>query len=247
MEPIIKFHRLMPGAVLPMRADKSALGGIPAAAYQFCEALRSASAFGWYLFPPRNIELRWDGAQVFVRVGEEWRVLSSMVDAETAAVWKEIAPPGLAVPPFLSPLFVPGIVQVWTGLVVQTAPGWGALVRPLANVPAAKSFQCFEGIIETDWFSPVPVFINLRLTATDHVIVLPKVQPLFQIQPIPRTAYTTALEAAAIEPVAGAGPATLSEAEWQGLGSTLRSISPDRPPDIGRYGAEVRKRHRDAS
>lgn len=239
----------MPGAVLPMRADRSALGGIPAAAYQFCEALRSASAFGWYLFPPRTIELRWDGSQVLVRSGDEWRLLTSMVDAETAAVWKDIAPAELAsqVPPFLSQLFVPGIVQVWTGLVVQTAPGWGALVRPVANVAPSQSFHCFEGIVETDWFAPVPLFINLRVTATDHVIVLRKTQPLFQIQPIPRPAYTSALDSASIEPATGAALATLSESEWKGLASTLRSIAPDRPPDIGRYGAEVRRRHRSES
>jgi Family of unknown function (DUF6065) len=245
MESIVKFHQIMPSAIPPMRADKSALGSMPAAAYQYCEALRAASSFGWYLFPPKNIELRWNGAQTMVRTDGTWRVLSNLVDPETAEVWQSHAPLELKskVPPYLSQSFVPGVIQIWTGLVVQTAPDWSVLVRPLANVMSPHSFECFEGIIETDWFKPVPLFINLRLVATDQIISIVKAQPLFQLQPVQRAAYTTALENSEVHAI-NDPVQRLSDEEWAGLGSTLRSISPARPPDIGRYGAEVRKRQR---
>lgn len=244
MNAPIRFHRLMGSAVLPMRADKSALGGIPAAAHQYCEALRTASGFGWYAFAPKNLELRWDGAQTLVKIGSEWSVLSSVVDAEFAQRWKESAPEAVRdmVPPFLSQLFVPGVIQVWTGLLVETAPDWSVLIRPLANVTPSRSHACYEGIVETDWFRPVPLFINIRLLATDHVITIPRMQPLFQVQPVRREAYTTALDGAEVRSVPDGD--ALSEAQWAGLASTLRSVSPERPHDIGRYGAEVRRRGR---
>ena len=51
-ERTVTFYRAIPQSVEPMRADRSALGVIPTAAFQYCEALTSASAFGWYVFPP---------------------------------------------------------------------------------------------------------------------------------------------------------------------------------------------------
>lgn len=247
MDPTIKFSQIMSSAALPMRADKSALGGMPAAAYQYCEALRTASGFGWYVFPPRDISLRWDGAQTYVQIDEEWTPLTSLVDAELAEAWPTMAPGGARdlIPPYLSQLFVPGIVQVWTGLVVQTAPNWSVLVRPVANVTPSRAFHCFEGVIETDWFRPAPLFINVRLLAVDQLIRIPRVQPLFQVQPIPRDAYRVAAEQAEVQSCE-MGIARLDAQEWEGFRSTLRSISPERPHDIGRYGAEVRRRAKEA-
>ena len=49
-DKLVEFFCMSPQVIPPMRADKSALGGIPAAAHQYCEALRMASGFGWYVF-----------------------------------------------------------------------------------------------------------------------------------------------------------------------------------------------------
>src|SRR5437016_6504113 len=57
-DPIVTFYRAIPESFEPMRADRSALGVIPTAAFQYCEALTSASAFGWYLFSPMTFYLR---------------------------------------------------------------------------------------------------------------------------------------------------------------------------------------------
>jgi Family of unknown function (DUF6065) len=248
-QPIVKFRRIMPSAIEPMRADKSALGSIPAAALQYCEALRSASSYGWYAFPPHDVQLRWDGAEIFFLQNGKWEVLRNVVDAATIDLWQQKAPAEHTgkVPPFLSRLFVPGLVQIWTGLVVQTSADWNILVRPLANVITSKSYLCYEGIIESDWFAPVPLFINLRLLTTDQVITLPRNQPLFQVQPVSKTAYTDACNHSTFTSLASTGTDAIDEQEWEGLVNTLRSISPDRPHDIGRYGATVRKKSKTAS
>src|SRR5205085_8793751 len=58
---LISFYRLIPGARAPMRADRAAAGTMPTRAFRFCEAMRTASAFGWYLFPPITFTVMWDG------------------------------------------------------------------------------------------------------------------------------------------------------------------------------------------
>src|ERR1041384_2460325 len=63
-EPLVTFFRAIPESFAPMRADRGALGVIPTAAFQYCEALTSASAFGWYVFAPMTFYLQWDGTDV---------------------------------------------------------------------------------------------------------------------------------------------------------------------------------------
>jgi hypothetical protein len=238
---VVTFTRLDPAAILPMPADRSALGGIPAAAHQYCEALRSASGFGWYIFPAADIALRWDGAEVLTLVGEEWQPLTSLVSADFAEHWDQHCPEDLADRPipYLSSLFVPGVVQIWSGLLVSTAPGWSVHIRPLANVPHSQAYASYEGIVEADWFKPLPLFINIRLLATERPIVIAKNRPLFVVQPLRRECYGDAGSQMKVVPdVAELGDAF----DWAGLRSTIRSVSSERPHDFGRYGAEVRKR-----
>jgi hypothetical protein len=63
-EPLGTFYRAIPESFAPMRADRGALGVIPTAAFQYCEALTSASAFGWYVFAPMTFFVQWDGTDV---------------------------------------------------------------------------------------------------------------------------------------------------------------------------------------
>ena len=62
--PAVTFYTAIPGCRTPMRADPSVLGTLPARGFQYCEALRAASSFGWYVFPPIDFTLQWDGSQV---------------------------------------------------------------------------------------------------------------------------------------------------------------------------------------
>jgi hypothetical protein len=247
MEDIVKFHRTFPAAISPMRADESALGTLPTAAYQYCEAVRTASSFGWYVFPPTDIRLAWDGAEALYETGGEWRPLTSVhLGDGFLDLWDAHAPADLKgrAPPYLSSLFVPGIVQIWSGLLVSSARDWSVLIRPLANVPQSHAFACSEGVIETDRFGPCPLFVNIRLLSTDREIVIPKLKPLFQIQPIRRECYAGAtLKDVAPKQDDANGPFGMSESDWDGFRSTIRSADPrDTDHKTGSYGASVRRR-----
>jgi hypothetical protein len=189
---LITFYRLMPNTRLPQRADRSAAGSLPTRAFRYCEPVTAASAFGYYLFPPIGFSVQWDGHDIIwtVEGAGDWYPLKSAqypgfrdrFDAIAPAEIKEFSPP------MLGALQEPGMIQLWTGLVARTAPGWSLLVRAPANLPRAGGYEAFEGIVETDrWFGPL--ITNLRLTKTNVPIDFSPDYPLLQVQPIPRSVY----------------------------------------------------------
>lgn len=232
-----------------MRADKSALGTIPTVSYQYCEAMRTASAFGWYVFPATEIRLLWDGAEVFYADDGDWRTLTSIhLDDEFLDYWDRHAPADLKghAPPYLTHLSVPGIVQIWSGFLVSSADDWAILVRAPANFLYSRRFACYEGLIETDRFKPCPLFMNIRLISTDSEIVIPTTKPLFQVQPIHRECFSDAVLASdhlkPFEPGSD-GNEGMSEADWDGFRMTTRKVDPTgHQHNPGSYGANVRRR-----
>src|SRR4051812_12897380 len=91
-------------------------------------------------------------------------------------------------PPMLTALPEPGTLQIWTGLIVRTSPGWHLLVRAPANLPLTGGIVLYEGIVEADtWFGPL--FTNLRFTRTHSPITLRPDFPLLQVQPVLASNY----------------------------------------------------------
>jgi hypothetical protein len=190
--PAVTFYGAVPGCRAPMRADTSVLGTLPTRGFQYCEALRAASSFGWYVFPPIDFTLQWDGAEIIwtYRGARAWYPLTSAQFPGFAAEFDRRAPKRLRgfAPPFLSAVPEPGIVQLWTGLFVESAENWSILVRPPANLPRSLAFDLYEGIVESDrWFGPL--FTNLRLIKTDVPIEFSTETPLIQVQPLHRSTY----------------------------------------------------------
>ena len=246
-DPIVTFYRAIPQSFEPMRADRSALGVIPTAAFQYCEALTSASAFGWYVFPPMTFHLQWDGTDVIWSHddADAWYPLTSEHFPSFPEHFDRCAPDDIRgySPPFLTRSFFPGVVQVWSGLFVKAAPGWSLLIRPPVNLPRSQSFECYEGILEADrWFGPL--FINLRLTATDRPIEINHKKPLLQVQPLLRETYSEKnLRAVRIVDELDA----LSPDEWDAYRRTIVEPNRGHYRPVGSYAASVRKRGRSAT
>jgi Family of unknown function (DUF6065) len=245
--PIVRFYRLIEAARPPQRADRSAAGTLPTRAYRYCEAVSSATGYGWWVFPPIDLSLIWDGHDIFWRCDglPDWLPLVSAAQfPNQSARFDAAAPPELAGCsfPFLSALPEPGAFQIWTGLMARTAPGWSLLARAPANLPTTSGYTLWEGIVETDrWFGPL--FTNLRLTRTDRPVSLAADLPLLLVQPVPRIAYADAtLAASAFVPDLGA----LTEADWEDYRRTIVAPAedPDRAP--GTYAVAARKRARGA-
>jgi hypothetical protein len=155
-----------------------------------------------------------------------------------AAAFDESAPEPLRgySPPFMTALPELGGVQIWTGLLAKTRPGWSLSVRSPVNLPAIPGLVAWEGIVETDlWLGPL--FNNFRITRTDFPVHIRAHAPFLQVQPIPQIAYRE-------ETLAGFSCGTasdLTEEDWGRLGEVLLP-NPDPEARQGSYAVAVRKR-----
>ena len=244
--PAVTFFRAVPGCRAPMRADASVLGTLPSRGFQYCEALRAASSFGWYVFPPIDFTLQWDGSQILwtYRGAKAWYPLTSAQFPGFQAVFDRHAPRQLRgfAPPFLTAVPEPGIVQLWTGLMVSSAEDWSILVRPPANLPRSLAYDLYEGIVESDrWFGPL--FTNLRLVKTDVPIHFSTESPLLQVQPLHRSTYADQVSngQGLVEDLAAFPPQA-----WTRYEQTIvkPNLDPQRP--VGAYATAVRRRRRGA-
>jgi hypothetical protein len=243
--PLVTFYRFIPECRMPQRADSSAAGSLPTRAFRFCEAIRMASAFGWYVFPPIRVSFMWDGGTDITwtyQGADEWYPLKTAQFPGFAEQFDAAAPDDIKgfSPPFVGALQEPGVVQIWSGLVARTAPGWSLLVRGPANLPRSLAYEVYEGIVETDrWFGPL--FTNLRLIKTDVPIHFSTETPLVQVQPLHRRTY-------AEEVSNGFGlvaDMTKFPAEaWSRYEHTIvkPNLDPARP--VAAYASSVRRRRR---
>ena len=242
--PVVRFYGAVPGCRAPMRADSSVLGTLPSRGFQYCEALRCASSFGWYVFPPIDFTLQWDGAQTIwtYRGAKAWYPLVSAQFPGFQKSFDRAAPKELRgfAPPFLTAVPEPGIVQVWTGLFIGSAEDWSVLVRAPANLPRSLAFDLYEGIVETDrWFGPL--FTNVRLIKTDVPIHFSTETPLLQVQPLHRTTYAEEISNAfSFVPDMAAFPADAWSRYEQSI--VKPNLDPQRP--VAAYATSVRRRRR---
>ena len=159
--PIVQFYRLIDQVRPPQRADRAAAGTLPTRAYRYCEAITSATAFGWWAFLPTDLMLLWDGTEIFWRCESlsDWLPLTPSAQFPGfAAKFNAAAPPALrdCSPPFLTALPEPGLLQIWTGLMARTARNWHLLLRAPPNLPPTGGFSLYEGIVATDrWFDSI--------------------------------------------------------------------------------------------
>jgi hypothetical protein len=139
-------------------------------------------------------------------------------------------------PPFLAPSIQPGQLQIWTGCIAKTAPGWSLLVRGVANLSHSQTYQTLEGIIETDnWFGPL--FDNIRIFKTDVPIEFRSDVPFLQVQPVRKEHYADKfLQNFAVKTLD-----QLSPENWDAFHRTV--VVPNTTPDRkhGQYAVAVRK------
>lgn len=241
--PIVRLAKAYADAPDVVKAEKGAAGTMPAGAFQYCEALRQASSFGWYVYPPKDISLYFDGYDVYFHDDGRWAPVKRLNFEEPAFQdnWMNRAPNKLHGfdPPFLTELFVPGGIQIWSGYFISTAPDWSIVIRPTVNCGAREAVLAYEGLVETSTFSPFPLFGNFRIIKTDVEIFLSRDRPLFQIQPIPRAAYTMADRQLSVVSLFDDNDAAAFD--WDGVAGTIRRDVDVESHRLGRYAAARRK------
>jgi hypothetical protein len=240
--PETRFICLVDPPMKPRPASQDAAGTLPMRAVRYCEAVTAACGFGWWLYPPVDAVLLWDGRTVSYSLdGQNYMPIDdtapfpALSERLAAHAPKEIG--ALAPTLFQCPPEGGGSIQVNLGVIAQTAAGWSLLLRRPANLHVHSGFDHFEGIVETDrWRGPL--FINLRLTHTHAPIRLNAMFPLVQAQPIPQVHYSQeAMRAVRVE-----GIADMTLTDWNAWYRTF--VEPDSRPErsAGEYAVASRRR-----
>jgi Family of unknown function (DUF6065) len=245
-EPRASFYRLIDQARLPQRADRSAGGILPTRATRYCEAVTSATAFGWWLFPPMDFSVVSDGTDLYWHYTDQpdWLPLNTAQFPGFVNRFDSAAPDfaqGCA-PPFLTVLPEPGALQIWTGLFARTAADWSLLVRAPANLLQPGGYMVYEGILETDqWFGPL--FANVRFTRTSAPVRFCTEQPMAQVQPLPGHAYAdeTLNSAAEIRDLE-----SWQTQDWSDYDRDIIQPNSVEKHQPGRYATAVRRRRKSA-
>ena len=170
-DDLVRLYRMIDKARPPQRADRSAAGTLPTRAYRYCEAVTSATAFGWWAFPPTDLLLFWDGIDIFWQyegVSDWLPLMPSAQFPGFAAQFNSAAPPDLhdCSPPFLTALPEPACCRFGLDLWPERLPVGICFFGLLPIFRRPGGFSLYEGIVATDrWFGPL--FTNLRLTRTN--------------------------------------------------------------------------------
>ena len=240
--PLVEFFQMVPNRRPPQRADRAVGGVIPARALRYCEAITSASAFGWYVFLPISFKVVWDGHDMLWTYDgvQEWLPLTrdAVQYPQFSERFNEVAPASVRgfSPPFLTPSIQPGGLQVWTGCIAKSAPGWSLLVRGVANLSQSASYQMFEGIIETDnWFGPL--FNNVRIIKTDIPIEFRSDIPFLQVQPVHKDVCADRF----LQNFTVKDLGQLSRENWEAFHRTVVVPNVDPERKRGQYAVSVRK------
>ena len=215
--PTVEFFSIYKDAPLPARASADLMGAMPVRAAQFCVPLKAASGSGFYVYPPADFAVRWDGQRSDVSWLDgrgrttEWQPLDGGADVylpDSASVRAAVPVPrsadlesvmGADGTPFLNAdPRAPSQMEITTGLVARTPPGWGILVRGLANWAPQRDHQVLDGFVETDWYRAfLPVI--LRLTTPGAEVRFFRRMPMAQLHLVPL---------AALQPELGGEPGT---------------------------------------
>ena len=127
-------------------------------------------------------------------------------------------------------------MQIWTGLLARTRPGWSLLVRQPPNLPGIPGLTAWEGIIETDhWFGPL--FNNFRITRTDFPVRLRAHAPFLQLQPVPQIAYRDEI----LNDISCRSLDEMTADDWGDLGNVVLPNA-EHEAHQGTYAVRIRKR-----
>jgi Family of unknown function (DUF6065) len=194
--PDLHVHRLHPDGVRIVRAEKLLNGehvksSMMQIGLHHCGPLRHANSSGWWVFSPLDLDVAYLGEgnwQFELRTpygGDEAQIIRRNLRPEDKyrdATRERIAFGRVE----------PDTVQIWTGCILRTPPGWVLLLVPPINFVDGfkRPFHVQQGVLETDWL-PYDVWLNIKFHREhEHAqIRRSDTVPLAQLIPMRREAY----------------------------------------------------------
>ncbi len=190
----LKVWRLHPSGCPIVPAEKTLHGTANRGGVRWCGPFTNANRSGWWLFPPVDLDVVWRGGKEF-----EWKLLTPYSDVDGDLVRFLLDESDGAHPELWLPeggrtklswgLVEDGVVQIWTGCIFETPPGWGLHIRSPVNFPA-RACHVMEAVLETDWLQ-YDVWLNVVFDRPGELVELRRESwpPIAQLVPVPRDTY----------------------------------------------------------
>jgi hypothetical protein len=186
----LRIWRLHPGGVQVCPAEKTLRGYASTAAMRWCGPFAHANAYGFWVFPPCDLDVVWHGGRSF-----EHRLESLYTDEDACLISRLQRPEDIyryaARKKIEFGVTLESVVSIWTGCIFQTPPGWSLMIRDPINITASTIFRVQEAILETDWL-PYDIWVNLLFIQQDKWARIRRANnwpPIAQLVPVPTAAY----------------------------------------------------------
>lgn len=192
----LKVWRLHPDGCPISPADRTLRGTANEVGSRFCGPFTHANRAGWWLFSPVDLDVTWRGGREFdcemksTYSNADGRLITFLADGEAGvspATWLTDERGGRT--KFTWGLVEPGVVQIWTGCIFETPPGWGLQVRSPINC-GDPSIRVMEAVLETDWLH-YDIWLNVAFQRRNETVQFRRDgwPPLAQLVPLPRESY----------------------------------------------------------
>lgn len=188
----INAWQLHPKACRMEKAEKTCTGLANPGGVKWCGPYTNANRAGFWLYPPVDMEFSFDGESFRIHHMEEYGqedydLVRSLVRPEDGSDFEKWCFPGSGRTKTTTGLVEKNVVQLWTGLIFETPPGWCLHIRSPINFPR-REFEIMEAILETDWMQ-YDIWMNLVCHEKDKKTVLRKDEPLAQLVPVRRETF----------------------------------------------------------
>jgi len=191
----LKVWRLHPNSAKLVRAEKTLNGTAHRGGVRYCGPFTNANAAGWWMFPPVDVDIEWIGGREFEYEiltpydDSDWHLVRFLADEEDLAHVDAWSGPGGRTK-FTWGLLEEGVVQIWTGCMFETPPGWALHIRSPLNFPP-RACRVMEAVLETEWLQ-YDIWLNLVFDRPGEVVRLRRDEwpPIAQIVPVPRDTYS---------------------------------------------------------
>lgn len=189
---LLKTWELHPKACRLEKAEKTCLGLANRGGIQWCGPYTNANKSGFWLYPPVNMEFTWDGENFHIHHMDEYgcedyRLVSGLVRPSDDSNFEKWCFPGVGRTKTTVGLVEKNVIQLWTGLIFETPPGWCLHIRSPVNFPR-REIEIMEAVLETDWMQ-YDIWMNIVCMEKDRRISIKKDFPIAQIVPVRRETF----------------------------------------------------------
>jgi len=188
----LKIWEVHPKACKIEKAEKSCKGVANQAAVQWCGPYVNANQSGFWVYPPVDMDfVLEDGKFKIINMesydDEDYRIVRSLVRPEDHSDFEKWIFPNSGRTKLTLGFVEPNVMQLWTGLIFQTPPGWCLHIRNPINFPP-QGFNIVEAVLESDWLQ-YDIWMNLSVTDVGKVISIRKDVPIAQLVPTRRESF----------------------------------------------------------